>query len=106
MPDELSDTALTWKNRIQEWQASGKSLAQQSRENNFVYSQSIYWKMRFLGSKNKKHSSPKGFLELKDKDQSDAGIIIETGGTRLHLTTDFDPFTLVRCLELLRGDLC
>ena len=106
MLNELSDTALVWKNRIEEWQASDKSLAQWSRENNFVYSQCIYWKTRFLGSKNKKHISPKGFLELKDKDQSDSGIIIEAAGTRLHLTTDFDPFTLARCLELLKGGLC
>lgn len=106
MPDELSDTALAWKDRIQEWQASGKSLAQWSRENDFVYSQSIYWKMRFLGSQKKKHSSPKGFLELKDEDRSDSGIIIEAAAARIHLSIDFDQSTLARCLELLTGDLC
>ena len=106
MHDELSHTALVWKDRIQEWQASGKSLAQWSRENHLVYSQSIYWKMRLLGSQNKKHSSPKGFLELKDEDQTDAGIIIEAAGTRIHLSTDFDQPTLLRCLSILKGDAC
>lgn len=105
MPDKLSDPALVWKDRIQEWQASGKSLAEWSRENKFVYSQSIYWKMRFLGSKNKKHSYPKGFMELKDECRSDAGIIIETPAGRIHLSTDFDQSTLARCLAILR-DLC
>jgi hypothetical protein len=106
MHDGLSDTALVWKDRIQEWQASGKSLAQWSREHNFVYSQSIYWKMRFLGSQNKKHPSPKGFLELKDESRSDSGIIIETAVGRIHLSTNFDQSTLVRFMALLKGGLC
>jgi len=104
MHDELSDTAMIWKDRIHEWQASGKSLAQWSRENNLVYSRTVYWKMRFLGS-HKKHSYPQGFLELKDEGKSDAGIIIEAAAARIHLSTDFDQSTLIRCLELL-GGLC
>ncbi len=105
MHNELSDTALVWKDRIQDWQASGKSLAQWSRENNFVYSRTVYWKVRFLGSQSEKHSSPKGFLELKDESRPDAGIIIETAAGRIHLSTNFDQSTLARCLELL-GNLC
>jgi hypothetical protein len=106
MSNELSLTAQTWKKRIEEWQASGKSIAQWSRDNNFIYSQSIYWKMRFLGPKNQRDSNLKGFLEIKDNDQSDAGIIIELAKTRLHLTTDFDSNTLVRCIKLLNEFLC
>lgn len=106
MSEELSEIAQTWKQRIEEWQASGKSIAQWSRDNNFIYSQSIYWKMRFLGPKSQKDSKLKGFLEIKDNEQSDAGIMIELARTRLHLTTDFDSYTLVRCLKLLNEFLC
>jgi len=108
MTDQLSETAQVWKERIQEWQASGKTLAQWVKENNFVYSQCIYWKVRFLGSENKKNSShvPRGFLELKDEKQTGSGIIIEAAGTRIHLSTDFDQSTLLRCLALLKGGAC
>lgn len=104
MTNRLSETAQIWKGRIQQWQASGKTLAEWGRENHFVYSQCIYWKMRFLGSK--KNPSPKGFLEITDDDPSKSGIAIEAGEVRIHLSTDFDQSTLLRCLALLNGGLC
>ncbi len=83
MPKSCRETALAWNQRILQWQESGKSLAQWSRENNFTYSQSLYWKTRVLGSK--KLSCPKEFIELLDEKIPEAGVIVETQNVRIHL---------------------
>lgn len=105
---QITEPALIWKERIQQWKASSKTIAEWCRENNFVYSQCIYWKTRFLGPENKKksHLPLEGFFELKDENPSDSEIIIEADGIRIHLSTNFDPSTLLRCLKLLSEKAC
>jgi hypothetical protein len=105
MSDQPKEKVESWSQRIQQWKQSGKSLAQWSRENDFIYSQTLYWKMRFLGSKSKT-VVPNQFIELQDDQATGSGIIIETEGVRVHVATDFDTPTLLRCLALLKGKAC
>jgi len=102
MAEQLTEAAQSWKQRIDQWQKSGKSLAQWSRENNFTYSQSLYWKGRFLG----KSAALKGFIELQDEEENDSGVAVEISGLRIRLTEDFDSAAFLRCISLLKGKAC
>jgi len=104
MSKPCTETTLAWNQKILQWQQSGKSIAQWSRENNFTYSQSLYWMTRVLGTK--KLSNPKGFIELQDERIPDAGVIVVAENVRIHLATGFDASTFLRCLSILKGNAC
>lgn len=105
---QLSNPAKIWKSRIDRWKASGKSLAAWSKENGLVYSQSFYWKSRFLEPKKSRSnpSSADSFIELKDQSASDSGIVVEINSIKMHLSTDFDQSTFMKCIKLLRRKAC
>jgi len=102
MAEQLTEAAQSWKMRIEQWQRSGKSLAQWSRENNFTYSKSLYWKGRFLG----KTAASKRFIELQDGNEGDSGVAVEIEGLRVWLGADFDAAVFLRCISLLRKKPC
>lgn len=100
--------ALLWEERMQQWLASGISLAKWSKQNNLPYSRSIYWKVRLLGAEKQKKNiqEQKGFYEMEFEKKITSGISIDVQEMRIHLETNFDSSTLLQCLELLRGKTC
>jgi len=105
---QLSNLAKTWKSRIDQWQTSGKSLTAWSKENGLVYSQSFYWKSRFLEQNNCKSNTltAGSFIELQNQPASESGIVVEISAAKIHLSTDFDQSTFLRCVNLLRRKTC
>lgn len=105
---KMLSLAKIWESRIQQWQKTDKSLAAWSRENNFVYSQSIYWKSRFLGSESKTISTPtsSAFIELENESSCDSGIVIEIDTAQIHLSTKFDQEAFLKCVNLLKREVC
>lgn len=99
--------AQIWQERIRQWQASGTSLAQWSRESHLRYSQCLYWKLRFLGPGIKEpENAPKGFYEIETEALEDSGVSLELSDVQIHLSTEFDSSTLLKCLDLLQRRAC
>ena len=53
--------------------------------------------------------APLGFVSLPDetpKLSSDSGIVIQCQGIQIHISSDFDSKTLLRCLKTVRSQEC
>ena len=103
----LSKEALReeWKQRVQEWQASGKSCQQWAKENNCSYHSLLYWRGKY--SKVEPTAPPKSsFVELADSSTSQSGIFLEVSGVTVHIDRAFDPLTLTSCINLLKKLAC
>jgi hypothetical protein len=112
MPEEQrSQTrAVTWMGRLQEWSASGKSIAEWCQSQSLNYHRFIYWKGRLSGRRKQKKQNathtPKGFVELNEELPLDSGVVVKHKHAHIHLSTNFDEMTFLRCLRLLRDDKC
>jgi len=95
---------LKWKEQVQLYEASNHqgSLASWCRKQQIGCGAFRYWKNKF-GSKLSNSQSP--FAELVNHTPK-TGITIECHSVKIHLTPDFDPITLEKCLKVLRGNLC
>ena len=91
-----------WKEKVLEWQSSGKTVAVWCKENKIPYTTFLGWKSRFRTSNEKEN----GFLELKDPIQFDPGVTLEYNGIKIHLKHAFNPSVLKKCLDCLRSLLC
>jgi hypothetical protein len=92
-----------WKERIQLYEASNHegSIAGWCRSQQISYDSFLYWKSKF-GSKASRQGS---FKELFNPN-SIAGLTIECHSVKIHLSHNFDEATLVKCLKILKGNLC
>jgi hypothetical protein len=102
-----------WKDKVIEWQASGKSVRTWCLENHIPITTFYGWKARLEKSSNNKSlintkalKVKQEFIELKDQQSSGSGLILECEGVKIHLQANFDPFILRRCLDCLRGVSC
>ena len=102
-----------WKDKVLEWQASGKSVKAWCLENHIPVTTFYGWKARLEKSPNNKSLTKtkalkvkQEFIELKDQQSSDSGLILECEGVKIHLQANFDRFILRQCLDCLRGALC
>lgn len=102
MSKTLAESRKIWTERIHQWEGSKKSLTQWARENNFPYSQVLYWKTKILGSSKQAQSS--NFIELHDAQVDNSGIFIEINHLKIHLSKFFDEKTLKKCLNSIRGE--
>lgn len=102
---------LKWKEKVLAWQASGKSVSVWCLENQISTTTFYGWRAR-LEKSPKDLTKPKDmkvkqeFVELKDQQSCDAGIILEYEGVKIHLQANFDQLILKRCLDCLRGAQC
>lgn len=98
-----------WKDKLIDWQASGKTPKVWCSENHIPISTFHGWRKRYENQKQTKLQSIKieqAFVELKDRKLPDPGIILECNGVKIHLKAEFDPLILRKCLECLRGISC
>lgn len=105
-----------WKEKLLEWQASGKSARAWCREHKIPVTTFYGWRKRIKkipDSQNQTIPKPfsqslesPAFIELKNKKPSDSGIILDCSGVKIHLMAEFDPLTLKQCIECLRGAPC
>jgi hypothetical protein len=100
-----------WKERVSEWQKSGKSLRAWCQENKIPVTTFYGWRNRLKkpNGKTKQTTCIKAkaeFIELKDKKSDDSGVILECGGVKIYLKAEFDPLILRQCVDYLRGAPC
>jgi len=103
----MNDTAIRrrqdWKEKIENWQSSGKTITAWCKENNIPYNTFQNWRRKLgcTSNKNKVILSP--FIELQEENSSRSGVQLYIKGVSLHLSTKFDEAALSRCLRVLRG---
>jgi hypothetical protein len=94
--------AQKWDDIIAQWKASGKTASDWCRENNIDYKAFIYRRSRLQVNNVKAQSIQRSsFVELPNNQSAKAGIEIQVCGLSLLLHKDFDPPTLMRCLQVL-----
>jgi hypothetical protein len=98
---------LQWKERVRFYEASNHvgSLASWCRSQKIGCDSFRYWRKKFgslqLPSNINRHS----FAELSDSPEK-TGITLEYHSIQIHLTHNFDPLTLTKCLQTLKGVIC
>jgi hypothetical protein len=101
-----------WKDKVLEWQASGKSVRAWCIENHIPVTTFYGWKARLEKLSDKSLAKSKAikvkqeFVELKDHLPSSTGLILECEGVKIHLQANFNRAILRECLDCLRGNLC
>ena len=95
-----------WRDRVCEWEASGKSVRVWCQENKIPITTLYGWKNKLKKSSTNVVKTKSAFIELKDQMQSDSGIILEYNGIKIHLRSKFDKVVFKQCLDCLRGALC
>ena len=93
-----------WKEKVLEWQASGKSGKTWCIENAIPYSTLCGWNKRLRDVQDPSAIGGKRFIELKEIPYSETGIVLEYQGVKIHLKAGFDLKTLEECLRCV-GDL-
>jgi hypothetical protein len=86
-----------WTKRIQDCYISEKPIRVWCREQGIAYSSFMYWRQRLHSSKPKPT-----FIELPESISPPGHIEIEFNGVRLKIFHDFDPQTLLKCLQTIR----
>jgi hypothetical protein len=98
-----------WRERVLEWQKSGKNSRSWYQENEIPCTTFCGWRSRFNKVEEKEDLTPctkSGFIELKEQKDINPGIILECSGVKIHLTAGFNAVMLKRCLDCLRGAPC
>ena len=100
---------LLWKEKVLEWQKSGKNARSWCYENKIPYTTFCGWRSRLKHFEKKGALTPKtksGFIELKEQQHVDPGIILEYRGVKIQLRANFNAMMLKRCLDCLGGVPC
>ena len=95
----------TWRQKIDQWRASGKNGMAWTREQQISYRVFLYWKMK-IENIDSKPIAINSFEELKDGHEEGLGIELSYRGIKIHLSNRFDSITLKRCLQVLREVSC
>lgn len=104
-----------WKEKLEDWEASGKSGALWCKEQQLSYHYFTHWKkILFSEKKNPEPKTlpdpkePSSFTELSDSPSGieGSGVKIQHENLIIHLDRNFDPKSLGRILLLLRTFAC
>lgn len=95
--EEIEEKRKSWKEEVERWRASGKSMSQWSREQgkgvNYT-NQLSYWRNKFAPKAEEKN---RAFIELPEE-SGDAGLAIECKNFTIQIRKGFDPVTLRKLL--------
>ena|ERR1700758_5396770 len=94
-----------WRDKVKEWQVSGKSIKAWCQEHNIPPTTFYGWKRRY-GSHTNNPIKDTHFIELTDKPKHDVGIVLEFQEVKIYLTETFNAELLKRCLATLRDHPC
>lgn len=94
-----------WIDKLAQWRESGQSGMAWCREHNIAYAVFLYWRKKL--KQNQPTTIPvkqfsELFVEIKDQ-PLDERLVLEYQGVLIRLSTNFDPITLKRCLQILRS---
>lgn len=90
-----------WKDMIDKWQASEKSMAEFCRDEKLSYWTFREWKDRFLKPE-RKSSSGLVKVNLKKEQQKSQAIEVLVGPSRILVPQHFDETHLIRIVKTLR----
>ena len=96
-PIRTKRTREQWLELVEQWQTSNLNAKSWCLENEVSYESFIIWRKRL------KVSSPtsNSFIELKDAHSHTSGVEIQHRRINIVLRKDFDPSTLLRCIQVL-----
>lgn len=97
-----------WTNKIEQWRQSGKSAQAWCKQNQVVYTTFMSWHKRLKNQTTQPQSNESlktQFIELKEELKI-PGISLEYKGIFIHLSAEFDPSALKKCIDILRGASC
>lgn len=89
---------------IKEWKGSGKTLTKWCREHGIPKTSFTYWVKREF-SKKKTGITRDDFAELRNE-ISQADVLIEWRGCKIHITRDIDSLMLEKCLRIIGRQPC
>lgn len=97
-----------WANKIEQWRQSGKSAQAWCKQNQVVYTTFMSWHNRLKNQTTQSQSNESlktQFIELKEELKT-PGIFLEYRGVFIHLSAEFHPAALKKCIDILRGVSC
>jgi hypothetical protein len=101
MPAANEKLKNEWKNRFEQWRASGKTIKAWCEEQKISLHVFYYWRTKFKSVPNIAQSSSNPFIEVTDR-KVDSGLSLQWYGIVVCLSKNFDEKTLARLLQILR----
>lgn len=99
---DIKRSSAEWLELIKEWQPTQMSAKAWCLKQTIPYKKFIYWKMRLTNTARSIPEAPAtSFVELSDNQSILTGIEIHFHNFNLTLQKDFDPCSLLRCLQVL-----
>ena len=92
-----------WIEKIQQWEASGKSLAAWCREQGECYHVALYHHRRLRASPKAQTTS---FVEVPTNSSPSTGISFQFGKITLHIAPNFDADALLTAIRVLMRLSC
>ncbi len=102
MPAAKEALTNQWKHRLEQWHASGQTIAVWCRERAIAIHVFYYWRKKIMPSKINPVQTQSKFVELFDSEDSTSGVSIDYYGITVRLAKDFHPESLLSCLKTLR----
>lgn len=93
-----------WRERVAEFQASGKSVAAWCREHEFKEHQLRYWLRKFMPVESTQPSTrwlPIAVLESEQHVDSDGQLLVRVGGATIEIRPGFNPSLLADVVQVL-----
>ena len=90
-----------WKKDIIDQANSGLPVASWCRQNRIAVHTFYYWQNKLFP----KDLDRSAFTEIVNEEQlntPDSGVVLEYQGVKIHLSQNFEPPVLKRCLEVLK----
>jgi hypothetical protein len=95
-------TQEQWLRLIEEWRTSNMPATAWCHEHNIPYDSFIIWRKRLKGTGQKQSEMQNApFVELADHTSTLSGIEIRYRSLSVVLSKNFDPSTLIHCLQAL-----
>jgi hypothetical protein len=96
------ETEAKWRERVNEWRASGKTAVEFVQGRSYAGSTLQYWSSRL-----DKPSAPPGFVQLVGRSERvERGVsefVVEVGGARVRVRPGFDAALLCQVVRALGG---
>ena len=102
MPAAKEALTNQWKHRLEQWHASGQTMAVWCRERTIATYVFYYWRKKLMLSKINSVQTQSKFVELFDNEDSISGVSIDYHGITIRLAKDFHAESLLSCLQTLR----
>lgn len=88
-----------WKHRLEQWQSSGLQPREWCQKHDLLFHRFYYWRRKLMPPPKTPNENLSKFVELTDNNHSMTGISIEYHGVTVHLSREFHPESLIRCLQ-------